>query len=103
MMTLPLPEHLSLFFELVKDFEEILKKKISVCQRESWCAETILIFFPKIWPDTVSFSGRINRKNFLKIMDNHILNMRNLSRKQIDELSSGKGAGQRGKKLQRSR
>lgn len=78
------PKAFALFFELVKDFEEILKKNISIPER-IWCAKQFSHFFQK-YGRILSLFQEESPEKFLKNLDNHILHLRNLSRKKIDEL-----------------
>lgn len=78
------PRALSLFFDLLKEFEETLKKKISLSER-AWCAEKFLYFFKK-YGQILSLFQEESPEKFLKNLDDHILNRKNLSRKKIDKI-----------------
>ena len=78
------PRALSLFFDLLREFEEILKKKIPLPER-AWCAERFSHFFQK-YGQIMSLFQEKQPDRFLKNIDDHILYMRKLSRKKIDEI-----------------
>lgn len=78
------PRALSLFFDLLREFEEILKKKLSAAEN-AWCAKRFSQFFQK-YGQIMSLFQEESPEKFLKNLDDHILNMRKLSRKKIDEI-----------------
>ena len=78
------PKAMALFFELLKDFEEILDKELSRAEKV-WCASQFSDFFQK-YGKVLSLFQEEPPEMFLKKLDDHILQIRNLSRKQIDEM-----------------
>ncbi len=78
------PKAFASFFSVINQFSFLLKENSISFEEKSWCSEQLLSFFKKYGEMLSLFQEPA--KEFLKNLDDYLLNQKGLSRNQVDEM-----------------